>query len=667
MSPSAPGDLLLLQTETLDSAPTRDTPRRTLLLRRTAAGAWSQTSYDGANDLLRVASESAAASWRSGPTPPPRLDGDTSYYIDAFRRAEAPDEKPLDWRATLRRLPANTRAACRGAVAMLEVDPPEGNPALLAVGPRALCRSTNKGVTFTPIDAPLTTPDYAGTPPGDLSAALAFPHADAASGVRLLIALHPVHNPLAQQGRITASRLFLSDDLGRTWQDVTPDIEGPGAFLDLEATRDPAGQVHVWLLTARRGLYRSTQAGLGFVRQSQGLEAAPLYALAQDPRYPDIIWAASPTGIYRFGGLWTRETPQPARSVASRLDPWQLWIGTWYGQLRRRTPDGPFLDEPIAPPPPADPTQPTPPPTSRLRALHPELPPRLTATPDALRPVTHVLPAGAAQDAEAGFVHIEGEGLWTRRPDGAWDHLPDPFPPEAQEVDLLAITPLIAPPERPGLLLFTQRHDGSRYRVEAWRWHPDGAWTTLALPEDLLPSAAIEIDGALWIANATGGLLLASIQGDALKIRRTDLPDLPCAALARGPDRSVLCAAPPPPGSRDALLTFARVNPSPADNIAPHPLTAPNPYQRPRLRPLSIAASRNVVGDHLWVTAGLGAYASPLALTPILPPEPSQPWYKSVPWIPVLIALGALLAVIALLYLLKQTSRFFKPWFDLDL
>ncbi|MEL6179747.1 MAG: sialidase family protein, partial [Myxococcota bacterium] len=311
---------------------------------------WQSTDLAGRSTLIRTSRPTGiGASWRYEGLMTSIAFGKGRYQVQRFVHLIEEMGKlsfdTLAWASLLDNSGSEIREGCWDATGMMEVTTWAGEgepPVLIAIGARTLCVSTDGGLTFAVRDTHLD-PTRPREVIGHMASATAFAHRDAQAGVRLIVGTQAVLNPAGPKTRADGGRLFMSDDAGRTWTDITPDIDAPGGFVDLEsyAIDSAQGGTEVWLLTERRGVYLSTTAGMGFDQANVALSAQPIHGIATDPTAIDQILAAGPTGTFKSStNGWSQTLLLPARSIASVPatpdDQGQVWIGSYWGQVQVR-------------------------------------------------------------------------------------------------------------------------------------------------------------------------------------------------------------------------------------------------------------------------------------------------------------------------------------------
>lgn len=618
--------------------------RSSRLYRRSPDGTgWTSSDVPGRASLVSMANGHRGASWRRTTALEPMGAGRWTTRIDRFVYPDEALRTELDWAGILKRS-ARLHEGCAGAEAMLWTRTSSGEgepPALVAVGPQSVCVSTDGGTYFTVRPGPWVRP-APGRVLGAIAIAAAFPLQEAQAGFRVLIGTAPAVDLQAEPGRVFGGRLFMSDSAGERWQEVTPDIEGPGAFVDLEARLSDGGTAQVWLLTARRGVYASARGGHGFVRTSTGLNAQSIFALFMDVYREESMWAASPTGLYKYDGGWTREVLAQVMSFGVARDSHQMWAGTTTGHLLHRPDDGGFEHELIG---------------ERPGAPDGALDDEAAAT----RVVVAVVPTGRNEMGEVGYAAIDGEGIWRREASGQWSLLPPPPTPNREPA--LAVA---APTESgaDGLLMFVRGGEPASI-AEAWRYTELEGWAGVALPDGLAPSAALWHAGSLWLASRTGGVYQGLVLKGRFEATAIWRRDIACAALAPSGRAQVLCGrgegvADGADGVDGAVSLGSVLRYPLEDSEAPETvaLTAINPRGRQFGPPVALAATVNEIGEQLWVTPGLGVYTTPQALEPLLPAEEEESALSWVPWVQ--LGLGLALAgflVIGILIIRREILR----------
>jgi hypothetical protein len=593
--------------------------------------------------------------WRQAPLTLAVQNGDQRHQVENFIRLLSFSTEPrfhtLPWRSNLDSYDADTGTHCARATGMMETatgfDKP---PVLFAIGRGVLCASTDGGGTF---EARLLPGNPAST--GAMASAVAFPLKEAAAGVRILVGTNARFDPDAPKSRAFGGKLFVSDDAGETWLDATPDIDAPGGFLSLAAAPIEDGEVWVVLLTGRRGVYQGIN-GLGFTRASRGLNATPVHALARDPKLAEVVFAASPTGLYLFKASgWVRVTPSATRSLAAMRpgdsDSGLLWIGTYWGSVKRRTQGGRWKHEPL--------------PARRqakaldIRATTGTLPVPIPLAPG-LRPVSIVTPVDIDSDGrERGYAFIDGEGIFARDGSGKWTFVPSPLPPPFQVAALVAAP--LSQGEK-GAVLFTRKSTPDGVHGGAYLHHPTSGWSKISLAKDIAPHTAWAGKDRVWMSAVGRGLFEVYTKGEPPKVSHVD--DTSCEVLTDTPDGALACITAGPAG---AVLTTGNLGTLVYAGTVPQvrmELLAINPSGRKFAGPRAAALTRNQLGTWPWVTPGIGVYAPAYAMRPVLPAS-SAGGVNPLSW--VWTSLCALLAISALVgvgFGYRTLSRFARRILD---
>lgn len=642
----------------------------TLWWRRAGESAWQERSLEGRAVLASVARGRVGASWRSG--------APSGGQVDHFVRLQAPPdggeptEEVLDWQAALRASGEQARRLCADATDLLEVARPgEAKAFLVALGPGAVCVSTDGGRRFTPRHS-FWEDARPNNKPGEASAAVAFVHEGAPAGVRLLVGTRGGLRSEAPTTRARGGQIFLSDDGGQTWLDATPDIDAPGGVVSLAAGPWEGG-TQVWAVWARRGVFRSTQAGLGFEEQVQGLAAVPIHEILRDPVISEEVWAASPQGLLHFSGGWRRSAGTAARSLGARpATPshlGQLWVGTWFGGVLWRNQRGSFQAE-ILPPRPALPgaEEATGEPEEDTSAALSPLAWRVTRGEfwrqalkvEDLRPVVMVAPAGFDEGgADTGYALVRGEGILRRQgaPEQPWSWLPWPVE-GAAEVAALVAAPL--PQGREGGLLLVSQARAEGVVGRALLHIPGQGWVEEALPVERAPRDAVRVQGVIWVSSLAGEVYPIRTNQGRVMVGEPLKGSGGCGLLSAAPQGGLSCLVEPEGARGDQALgrVLRWEREALLGNRAPRATALSTREALPRgaARVRSLTWSRNDTGAQLWAATRVGVWASPRALEPALPREPERSplagWDRVLPF-----ALAGLAALALIFFLLLWRRR----------
>ncbi len=622
-------------------------------------GKWRAQDWPGRAVLIQTAEGGGGASWRDhGLTSRTAAD----VQVDRFLRVRLTGDgstrlTEIEWASLLGASSKAVREGCGGATGMLEAVTSAGYdepPLMVALGPRSVCVSTDGGSLFT-VRGGLFDREGSLERVGDAISALAFAHKPASSGVRILVGTDEVFNPEGPAGRAFGGRLFMSDDAGATWQDVTPEIEGPGAFLGLAAGPPIKGERVVWLLTARRGLYRSRGDGLGFALASQGISAQPVHALAADPVFSGDVWAASPTGLYKYGSTWTRVDITSTRSLgtwpANAQHTGQWWAGTYRGSVIVRGRGGRTEKHELAP---RDPAAPPIDLTTTIGEL-----PRPVPLAAGVRPIILVVPTGLEGLEDAGYAVEQDAGIW-RLSKGAWSLVP---PPIEGPIRIQAMIPAPLNERHHGALMFTAESVGGSTVGVAWLHDPASGWQRALLPGGDVAQAAALAGGRVWLSTVTGLLMTVKTQGGKIEFEAPIEGEHHCGLLVSRIDDQLVCLQPPAisggrgPGLKGVL---ARAWVAPLEDLRPGAglgaraarwrLEAVNPIGAAFDAPVSATSSHlKDVGEHLWITPGIGVFARPVALDAVLPPEVDKDGEPSLSAWVAPVAIVAALVLVALM------------------
>lgn len=637
------------------------------------AEAWGVQPWPGRSVLVQTGRSTVGAVWRFHGLTPSLKVGEERYQVARFLRIRVAPQgqtrfQEIDWVALMRLASREVRQGCRDATGMLESQTTAGDgepPVLVAVGARTLCVSTDGGASFQVRDG-LLRPSQPRDRIGDIISAVAFAHSQAPAGVRLLVGTDGLFNPVAPASRANGGRLFMSDNAGVSWQEVTPDIESGGGVLGLSA--GPSNDARtVWLHSARRGLYRGVE-GIGFSRSNQGIEAMPIHALAADPFDQDKVWAASPYGLYSSGGAWTRSQVTATRSLgrwpANKTHRGQLWAGTYWGVVLLKEQGGGMTPEKL---PPLSDTDPAPLPLEVVKGTLPRSVPNATG----VRPVALVTPTGLDErQGDTGYALEVGEQAGVhRRSGGAWERLP---PPTRTRRETLKIYGLVAAPlaQRPygAALLGTETLKDGEVRGVVWLHRPESGWVAVPTPRGDVPVAALRAGDKLWVVTNTGQLApLLSAQATPTFGAPVDGEHL-CRGLGLRADGLMACMM-APEGVRvsdDDKTPVNKARPIARALLMPpgalrSEMALPGERQRWRyLAPNPLGASFgelhawtyshiDKIGEQLWISPGLGVYTRPPALTKKLPYVPEDEQGKSGAVAAQVIPAAAALGVLALL------------------
>jgi len=148
----------------------------------------------------------------------------------------------------------------------------------------------------------------------------------------------------------TNSWLYESFDEGATWHRLAKLDRGDGFVLDsivVDSAHPSTLYVGAWKNTDDGGLWISHDAGRTW-HETAFFKGQPIYALAQAPSDPQILFAGTLQGVYRSsdsGANWTQISPPGSHEIheieslaVDPTDPDILYAGTWH--LPWKTTDG---------------------------------------------------------------------------------------------------------------------------------------------------------------------------------------------------------------------------------------------------------------------------------------------------------------------------------------
>ena len=647
-----------------------DVEKSRLWQKDSSARRWASQDWEGRTVLVREG-RGVGPTWRyEGMTPETKAGVQVDRFLrPRWTQGESLRFQEIEWAKLLGASSDALSERCGGATGMMEATTSAGfeePPIMIAVGPRTLCVSTDGGTRFSVRDGLLKT-EGSLEKIGDLISAVAFPFEKAPAGVRMLVGTDEIFNPEAPTGRAFGGRLFLSDDAGQSWRDVTPDIEGPGAFIGLAAGPRREDRA-VWLLTARRGLYKGEE-GLGFSRASTGISSHPIHALAADPIFTKDVWAASPTGLYKRSGTWARTDVVSTRSLgtwpANEVQKGQLWVGTYRGSVLVRHQSGRSSKEHLPEIPPDEAMEIT---TTRGSL------PRPVTMATGVRPVIMVVPTGLdADQRDLGYAIERDAGLFIREPaplelvaakdpsveEGGmrWRHLPVPMPAPVN-VQAMVAAPL--GDHRFGALVFVTEARSDGAVGVAWLHDPTTGWTRADLPDRGVAKDAVLTPQGVWLSTMTGKLMPVETRGGRITFKTPLKGENFCDLLTMRMDKKLACVSSPliggpgKPGVKTAR-PIARATVIPLEALEPGAdlgdrverwlYEAANPLGQSFPEPLTVTFSHiEDVGEHAWISTGLAVYTRPVAFDGVLPPELSEGSPSAVLWVAPLVIAAAVIA-----------------------
>ena len=112
-------------------------------------------------------------------------------------------------------------------------------------------------------------------------------------------------------------RLFVSQEFGRAWTEITP-AEGGALTVEVEPGRP-------WIMyvgTRGQGVLKSETAGIDWRVASEGMGPAFVFSVAVDPENYDTVYAGTESALYRStdgASSWTKMAGLPAGSVTRVL------------------------------------------------------------------------------------------------------------------------------------------------------------------------------------------------------------------------------------------------------------------------------------------------------------------------------------------------------------
>ena len=161
------------------------------------------------------------------------------------------------------------------------------NPLTLYYGANVLFKSLDRGDTWTPISADLTSrPGQQGNVPW---------------GTLTSVAESPLQPGLLYAGA-DDGHIHVTQDDGNTWTRVDEGL--PARWVTrLAASQHDVTTVYVSLTGYRyddfeKYLYVSTDSGASWESLSSNLPAEPINVIAEDPENPDILYVGTDTGVY---------------------------------------------------------------------------------------------------------------------------------------------------------------------------------------------------------------------------------------------------------------------------------------------------------------------------------------------------------------------------------
>ncbi|MES2522959.1 MAG: glycosyl hydrolase [Gemmatimonadota bacterium] len=180
-------------------------------------------------------------------------------------------------------------------------------------GGNVLFRTTDRGMSWTPISPDLTRNDKARQGWGG------GPITNEGAGGEVYGTLVVVHESRHDARTIYTGSddglLQLTRDGGATWKNITPAAWGDGLVNEVEVSPHDPATVYVAFRKDRVGdmsahVFRSTDYGTTWTRLVNGLPAGePVRVVREDPERRGLLYAGTETGVYvsyDAGARWTR-------------------------------------------------------------------------------------------------------------------------------------------------------------------------------------------------------------------------------------------------------------------------------------------------------------------------------------------------------------------------
>ncbi len=133
------------------------------------------------------------------------------------------------------------------------------------------------------------------------------------------------------------SRIWRSDDAGRTWQDFAIGIKNRPAGLPIDLQVDPRDPYRIFVNNYGGGNFLSEDGGETWVEASQGYTGLGVYAVVADPQNPSLVmaknfvssdggitWIPYPIPEFEIYAIWPDTMEQNSKVIAGAE---AIWIG----------------------------------------------------------------------------------------------------------------------------------------------------------------------------------------------------------------------------------------------------------------------------------------------------------------------------------------------------
>lgn len=179
------------------------------------------------------------------------------------------------------------------------------DPSTLYVGTNRVFRSTDRGMSWTPISPDLTAVRACRRAAVDIESA-GIGQSDEMRGAALTALAESTRNPGLLYAGTADSRVFVCRDIGQGWCDVT--VHVPGAPRDAVVSRlvtSCRDAETAYVTFDGRGhddngayLFMTSDAGRSWTSLAAGLPSGPVHVVHEDARNPDLLYAGTEAGLF---------------------------------------------------------------------------------------------------------------------------------------------------------------------------------------------------------------------------------------------------------------------------------------------------------------------------------------------------------------------------------
>ena len=311
--------------------------------------------------------------------------------------------------------------------------------------------------------------------------------------------------------------------------------------------------------------------------------------------------------------------------------------------------------------------------------------PRPVTLESGVRPIVLVVPAGIdSKERDFGYA-VERDGGIFRREEAPADLVdgksPDVLPdkmfwrslelPMSSPINIQAMVAAPLGENRFGALVFVTESSKEGVVGVAWLHDPSRNWIRAELPEGTVVKAAVRTPKGVWISTLEGKLMPVSTGGGRIAFGRAVQSQTFCDLLSLRQDESLACVSRPllggrtnasvkkeRPIARGTIIPLSILEPG-ADieqKVTRWRFEAPNPLGQPFAEPITATFNHiKDVGEHVWISTGVGVYSRPVALDGVLPAkveEGSRSVVNCVP--PMILSLALIVSGFLLLSWLRR-------------